>query len=392
MIVFILLVASVLNDHLHRFFEVQPTRFQQWNSSKVLVLVMVRNEERIIGRLLQSIQATGAADHLFVCDTGSKDRTAEIARSHWPGMGWHYAGEFHDFETSRNLCMDGAKQWLGPRIHALDWVLLPDADFTLHIQAGAEVTQPEFDTNIVQIHSNTQGAPQNALPLLVRASTFFYQCRYRLWTHEVLDCCNATTGYYNGLYWVDHSDGVSRPDKLKRDINLLEEWLFEYNKTRRDPGWRVDLYARGLYYLARAHEDANHTHEAYLMYERHNQVQPWTSYQFYARYRMALIVLQEHRHAGRHANWSAVEQAFLEAYSGPDGYFRREPLYYLAYVFQELHQWNRCILYASAGLSAPPVDHSRMPLFLEADKYSPDTFRRLQEQCVLASKTYPIGV
>lgn len=372
-----------------------PNVKPSWNSSRVLTLVMVRNEERIIGRLLQSVQLVGASELLFVCDTGSTDRTADMAKANWPadgGMGWHYAGEFHDFETSRNLCMDAAKQWVGVRMHNLDWVLLPDADFTLHAQAGVEVAVPEYDLNVVQIKSTVPGAPQNALPLLVRASTFFHSCRYRMWTHEVLDCCNSTTGYYNALYWMDHSDGVSRPAKLKRDINLLEQWLYEYNRTRREAGWRVDWYARGLYYLARAHEDSNHTHEAYLLYQQHNAVQPWTSYQFYARYRMALITLNEQRHAGKHANWTRVEQAFLEAYSGPDGYFRREPLYYLAYMFHELHQWNRCVLYASAGLAAPPVDHSRVPLFLEADKYEPSPFQRLQEQCVWSSKTLPIGV
>lgn len=360
----------------------------QWNASRVGVIVMVKNEERILGRLLDSVAPF--AERLFVCDTGSTDAIKDVVGALWKKDAWRFQfiGHFHNFETSRNLCMDAARSWIPKEV---EWLLLPDADFTLARQPGLSLVMPsEFDLNIMQIQS-----PHNALPLLVRANTFFSACRYRLWTHEVLDCCNdaTTTGYFSPLYWVDHSDGASRPGKLVRDINLLEEWLYHYNKTLGPTEQRrPDLYARALYYLARAHEDAGHPEQALQIYRQHQLNQPWTNYQFQGAYRTALIKLALFRATGGGGgDWRSVESAFLDAYGGPDGYFRREVLYYLMWMCQELHQWNRCILYAAAGLAVPPVDHSRMPLFLEPEKYDTDLFQRGLDHCVHQSKNSPLG-
>lgn len=359
----------------------------QWNATVVAVIVMVKNEEAILGRLLQSVAPF--ATTLFVCDTGSTDGTQQVVARSWPTLDYEFKfiGKFHNFETSRNLCMDAARAWMPTHIQ---WLLLPDADFTLALQPGLPLVMPqEFDLNIMQIR------PNNALPLLVSARAFFGSCRYRLWTHEVLDCCNDSTttktGYYAPLYWVDHSDGASRPDKLRRDINLLEEWIYHYNRTlaKSPTERRQDLYGRALYYLARAHEDSGALDEALDLYRVHQMNQPWTNYQFQGLYRMAIIQLNQFRAKG--GDWRPVEAAFLEAYGGPDGYFRREVLYYLMWMFSDLHQWNRCILYASAGLSAPPVDHSRMPLFLEAEKYELSLFQKGLDYCVHHSKNSPIG-
>jgi glycosyltransferase involved in cell wall biosynthesis len=367
-----------------------PPEGKGWNASMVGAIVMMKNEALILERLLHSLAPH--AQWLFVCDTGSTDGTQELAARTWKqNVETRFIGAFHNFETSRNLCMDAARSWMPPQV---EWLLLPDADFTLGQQPGLSsvVMMPrEFDLNIMQIRST----PNNALPLIVRASTFFGSCRYRLWTHEVLDCCNATTGYYSSLYWVDHSDGSSRPGKLVRDINLLEEWIYHYNKTLSPAERRQDLYARALYYLARAHEDAGHPEQALDLYRIHQLNQPWTNYQFQGLYRMALIKLSLYRAQssnGRLDNdWRPVEAALLDAYGGPDGYFRREVLYYLMWMFSELHQWNRCILYAAAGLSAPPVDHSRMPLFLEPEKYEFDLFQKGLDHCVYQSKNSPLG-
>lgn len=378
-----------------------PPETTAWNASQVGVIVMVKNEELILERLLKSVAPYG--DWLFVCDTGSTDKTQDKVNFWTASLSksaqFRFIGPFHNFETSRNLCMDAARTWMADKPH-VEWLLLPDADFTLEQQSGLPLVMPrDFDLNIMQIRlPPSEGAKgsSNALPLLVRAKTFFGNCRYRLWTHEVLDCCNETkTGYFAPLYWVDHSDGASRPKKLERDITLLEEWIYHYNRTlAKSPNeQRQDLYGRALYYLARAHEDAGHPEQALQLYQIHQVNQPWTNYQFQGRYRTALIKLHQYRNNGQKGNgdWRPIEAAFLEAYGGADGYFRKEVLYYLMWMFQELRQWNRCILYASAGLAAPPVDHSRMPLFLEPEKHEPALFQQGWDHCIYHSKNSPLG-
>lgn len=356
------------------------------------VIVMVKNEAPILRRLLDSV--VPVAHHIFVCDTGSTDDTKEVALSVTTtaiSVKFEYIGQFYNFETSRNLCMNAAKEWMPPHV---EWLLLPDADFELlHQQQQQSSLLPEYDLNIMQIKSTGAGSAQNALPLLVRANTFFNACRYRLWTHEVLDCCNTTSGYYTPLYWLDHSDGASRPQKITRDINLLEEWIYHYNRTlaKSPTEKRQDLYGRALYYLARAYEDAGHPEQALQFYRLHEMNQPWTNYQFQGRYRSALLKLAHFMKNKEENDWKPVEDAFLDAFGGADGYFRREVLYHLMWMFGEIRQWNRCILYASAGLSTPPIDHSRMPLFLETEKYQDSLFQKGLDFCVYHSKNSPLG-
>lgn len=79
------------------------------------VCLIVKNEERFLGQCLESVK--GLADQIVVVDTGSTDRTVEIAR--------HYQAEVHsftwcdDFSAARNAALEHVTG---------DWVLALDAD------------------------------------------------------------------------------------------------------------------------------------------------------------------------------------------------------------------------------------------------------------------------
>lgn len=86
---------------------------------KISAVLIVKNEEALLGRCLQSIKN---ADEIIVCDTGSTDRTIEIAKEHG-------AKVFTDF----TWCDDFAKA----RNHAKSkatgsYILSIDADEVLH--------------------------------------------------------------------------------------------------------------------------------------------------------------------------------------------------------------------------------------------------------------------
>lgn len=348
--------------------EIKP--LGQWHNTTLLL--MVRNEAAIIQRILRSAHGV-VARRLFLCDTGSTDDTIERARQAWPTEDMVVSAgrvKFVNFEQARNACSDA----LIDAGTQTEWIALGDADFEARTRADNDDTPP-FDVNIVQITPapTTDGnQPQNALPMLVRASVFVAHCRYRLWTHEFLDCndehANITTGYYNGWYWIDHADGSSRTHKLKRDIALLRDWLREVNHTAHRP--------RALYYLARALEDDGQLDEARRTYEQHNEVQPYSNYIFYAVYRLARMELDAYNRlpagdARRNdvERLASVERVFVQAHHTYDGYFRREPLYFLAWFFRLRGDYHRCVLYAAAALGTPAVDHTRRPLFLEAKAY-----------------------
>lgn len=95
----------------------------------ISVCMMVRNEEKNLPRILDSVKNFGLADELLIFDTGSSDKTVEIAKSYGATMievedldeyfeptEW---GKKINFSKARNRSFADAKS---------DWLLLVDAD------------------------------------------------------------------------------------------------------------------------------------------------------------------------------------------------------------------------------------------------------------------------
>jgi glycosyltransferase involved in cell wall biosynthesis len=102
---------------------------------KISATIITYNEERNIARAIESLRC---ADEILVLDSGSSDRTTEIAEKHgarivdspWPG-----------YAKQKNLAAERA---------ANDWILSIDADESLSEALEAEIWQlkkhgPDFD-------------------------------------------------------------------------------------------------------------------------------------------------------------------------------------------------------------------------------------------------------
>lgn len=318
-------------------------------SEQTMLILMVKNEAQIISRSLSSMRGS-VADWLFLCDTGSTDDTMELAREIWPANRLFIYNEtaFRNFEHNRNVCRRQAEKVCPPHIR---WIALADADFTAHARAEQQV---QYDVNLIQIH----GKPHNMLNMLINRTIYFDWCRYRLWTHEYLQCDRGTQGFYNGFYYEDHADGKSRPEKLQRDIRLLHAWLERRNET--------DLRSRALYYLARAYEDSGNLTDALHWYRRHNAEPNATlNYLWYAHYRIMRVALTQ----GTNVTEAYLERVATAAMDQWDGYYRKEPYYFLARYFRLRDNLGKAFRYALTGTFLPPVNHQRMPLFLETDIY-----------------------
>lgn len=94
--------------------------------SRLTVCLIARNEERFLGQCLQSVREL--ADQIVVIDTGSTDRTVEIARAH--GAEVHAFAWCDDFSAARNRALEHARG---------DWVLMLDADEVLPVESHAAV-------------------------------------------------------------------------------------------------------------------------------------------------------------------------------------------------------------------------------------------------------------
>ncbi len=89
--------------------------------AKLSVCLITKNEEANLARCLESLR--GLWDELIVVDTGSTDRTVEIAHSFGARL-FHFTWQ-DDFSLARNFCISQATG---------DWILSIDADESI---AGA---------------------------------------------------------------------------------------------------------------------------------------------------------------------------------------------------------------------------------------------------------------
>ena len=94
---------------------------------KTLSLCMItKNEEKNISRCLDSIK--DIVDEIIIVDTGSTDKTIEIAKSYGANI-YHYKWN-NDFSKARNVSLQKATK---------DWILVLDADEVLPYEEGLKL-------------------------------------------------------------------------------------------------------------------------------------------------------------------------------------------------------------------------------------------------------------
>jgi len=113
-------------------------------SARISLCLIARNEEAFLDACLRA--AAPAADEIIVCDTGSTDRTVEIARAH--GATVVHFPWVDDFAAARNAALAAATG---------DWVLALDADEVLTDDAPAAlraaVATDAFDCGMLPLHN-----------------------------------------------------------------------------------------------------------------------------------------------------------------------------------------------------------------------------------------------
>jgi glycosyltransferase involved in cell wall biosynthesis len=101
--------------------------------------MIVRDEERVLGDCLQSVRPW--VDEIIIVDTGSTDRTVEIAKEH--GVCVYHFPWCDDFSAARNLSIEHATG---------DWIFWMDADDTIPESCGSQLR-----TLIEQTEDRTTG-------------------------------------------------------------------------------------------------------------------------------------------------------------------------------------------------------------------------------------------
>ena len=219
---------------------------------KIILLTMVKNESRIIRRLMESVK--GKADAIVILDTGSTDNTVELAKTYLTENsipGDVYESPFVNFGKTRTksfeCCQDWVKKmgWNATKC----WALLLDGDMMLGAEQSIDKKKlSEMSENIAGITlKQANGSLIYGNVRLIRVSEPWI-CKGA--THEAWTCPpDKNVASVNSPVLIDHNDGGCKGDKYTRDVRLLLEDLQEMPNDA-----RTHFYLGQTYLCMRDHE------------------------------------------------------------------------------------------------------------------------------------------
>ena len=266
-----LLVAhgSFVHHHGHASFDsnaidwlavqnVNQVRFEEkWGADALrrptvlTACLIVKDEEEMLGACLESVR--DAVDEIVVYDTGSSDRTAQIARDAGAIV---VEGAWEDsFAVARNAALAHATG---------EWVLSIDADERLQAHPDAlraQLAQPEADIEAYLVAIENLHGPGN--PRSVHTAIRVFRRRSSTWRHRLHEQVVAAddpgrplrTAYLSGARLIHHgyvAEVFDDRNKAERNLDLARAAVGDEEVDR----------SYGLMNLGRALESAGRSEEA----------------------------------------------------------------------------------------------------------------------------------
>lgn len=302
--------------------------------------MIVKNESRIIARLLESVLPI--IDTYVICDTGSIDDTPNIITNFFNERG--IKGEvisepFKNFGYNRTFALNAAK---GKATYAL----LLDADMIFKIE-------PSF---------NKQSLTAGAYQIIQKGGSLAYHNTRLIRLDINATCIGPTHEYYDlppgsntkkldSIWIADIGDGGSKADKFERDIRLLKQGIAEETNNSA-------LSGRYYFYLANSYFNTGKHEESIPYYRRRIEIGGWHEEVFYA-----------HLNLG-HA-YKSIGQEELAIITWMNGYNihpqRSETIYEITKYYREKGKNKIGMAFCQLGKSIPyPKNDS---LFIHTDVY-----------------------
>ena len=223
-------LERTLNAHRNQRMKANPIAWPELpdpnRKPRLSVCMIVKNEERFLGQCLASVK--DIADELIVIDTGSTDRTVEIAREHGAQVG-HFEW-CDDFAAARNASIAPATG---------DWILFLDADEELSPTGKAELPRLLSQTQVslyrLPLINTHQGEKsQSYVPRLFRnpPALMFYGCVHEGVLTFIEKICNPwqlSIDFCN-LKILHHGyepSVMQERSKIQRNHDLLRKAILE---------------------------------------------------------------------------------------------------------------------------------------------------------------------
>ncbi len=304
---------------------------------KIVLILMVRNESKIIQRCLKAVE--GIVDAFCVHDTGSTDNTCELVEEFLQTHnGCLTKSEWRDFGYNRTESFREARKFLQGQDLSQIYGLLLDGDMVFQVGTLMSQTLTEVGYTMIQKNGNLE----------------YPNCRLVRMEYDWV-CKGVTHEYWDGpatslsksiCYIDDKNDGGCKSDKFERDARLLEKGLADEPEN-----------VRYMFYLAQTYHCLGRNLDAIRMYKQRINAGGWVEEPWYSLY----VIGQIHMSMG---NIPSFEKYMLKAYAMRPT--RAEPLYKLTKYFRENAQHYKAYQYMLLGLAIPSTTDS---LFIEKDVY-----------------------
>ena len=306
---------------------------------KIVLILMIRNESKIIQRCLKAVEKI--VDAFCVHDTGSTDDTCELVedflKTH---VGCLTKSEWKDFGYNRSQSFIEAKKYAERAKLDLTqtYGLLLDGDMIFEVGSLLEQNLTEKGYTLIQKNGNLE----------------YPNCRLVRMDHDWV-CKGVTHEYWDGpttplpksiCYIDDKNDGGCKSDKFERDARLLEKGLAEEPEN-----------IRYMFYLAQTYHCLNRHKEAIQMYKKRVKAGGWAEEQWYSLYMIGKTYMTL-------GNLPSFEKYMLKAFETRPN--RAEPLYMLTKYFREHSLHFKSYQYMMMGMAIPYPSDS---LFIEKDVY-----------------------
>lgn len=202
--------------------------FQAYNERMTLsVCMIVRDEEKVLSRCLESLRSE--ADELIIVDTGSRDKTAEIARKYTDRV--YFFPWIDDFSAARNFAFSKASG---------DYLMWLDADDVIPenmINQLRKLKQRLLTENAdMAVCRYVGGGCAYFRERIVKRSAGFH------WEGRVHECITPHGKLIRDDFTVVHL-GSDKP-RGARNLHIYQKWRAEEALSGRD----LFYYGRELYY------------------------------------------------------------------------------------------------------------------------------------------------
>jgi GT2 family glycosyltransferase/glycosyltransferase involved in cell wall biosynthesis len=197
------------------------------SSPRLSVCLIVKNEEQFLVQCLKSVQ--GLAQQMIVVDTGSTDRTVEIAKSF--GAEVHSFAWCDDFSAARNAALEHATG---------DWVLMLDADEELHAAEHARLQADMKRADVIAfrlplINKGDEAHGRHCVPRLFRnAPGVYYYSRIHEQVFPSLIQLGKAWGLKTAIGTAEllhhgyAKEVVRDRNKVERNLKLLRQAVVEF--------------------------------------------------------------------------------------------------------------------------------------------------------------------